>query len=215
MMTPDKIEEILERYEPLREKNNEFRREYLCEVLNNSDLSIIPEFTPQIQSEIVKEVPRPAFYDSYVSMDIGFKDLTVVLFGFYDFKNGAIVIEDEFVQDGTTLLMDVFAKNIKAKEEKLWTNEMSGEFKPPTLRVADNNNLIMLNQLTYEQNLLFVPTRKDNKESALNTLRMKVANRQILIHPRCKTLIYHLKNGSWNKRKKNLLVVPTRATMTR
>lgn len=201
MLSPQTVEEIISRYEPLREKNPEFRREYLCEVLNNSELAIIPEFTPEIEKEIVKEVLRPPFYDSYVSMDIGGKDLTVVLFAYYDFKNAVTVIEDELVQDGSVLLLDQFAKDIKKKEENLWTNKLSGEFKPPLIRVADNNNLIMLNHLTDKENLLFIPTKKDQKEGHLNRVRMKIANKQILIHPRCKTLIYHLKNGSWKKNK--------------
>lgn len=208
MMTPEKIEEIIERYEPLREKNSEFRREYLCEVINNSDLSIIPEFTPEIQKEIVKEVERPPFYDAYVSMDIGGKDLFVVLFGYYDFKNGCIVIEDEISQDGSAMLLDVFAKDIKKKEEALWTNKSTAEFKPPTLRVADNNNMVMLNHLSYKENILFVPTKKDNKDGYLNTVRMKIANKQIIINPRCETLIYHLKNGAWNKAKSDFARSP-------
>jgi Terminase large subunit, T4likevirus-type, N-terminal len=201
LISKSKIQEIIDRY-PSREKDPEFRREYLCEVINGGDLSIIPEFTEEIQEAIIKDIPRPPFYDAYVSLDIGFKDLTVVLFGYFDFKNGAIVIEDEISQDGKTLLMDVFAKNIRAKEESLWTSPLSGEFKPPHLRVADNNNLIMLNQLTYQHNIQFIPTAKDNKEAALNTLRMKIANKQIYINPRCKTLIYHLRNGSWAKNRK-------------
>ncbi len=201
LITEDKIRAIIDRY-PLKEKDPEFRREYLCEVINGGDLSVIPEFTDEIQAEVIKEWVRPAFYDAYVSMDIGFRDLTVVLFGYYDFKNGLIVIEDEIAQSGSTLLLDKFAKDIRDKEEKLWTNPMSGEFKPPYLRVADNNNLIMLNQLSINHGIQFVPTRKDNKEAALNTLRMKIANKQIIIHPRCKTLIYHLRNASWNKARK-------------
>lgn len=201
MMTPEKIEEILQRYEPLREQNPEFRREYLCEIRNNDELAVIPEFTSEIEAEIVKEVERPPFFDSYVSMDIGGKDLTVVLFAYYDFKNGVVVIEDEIKQEGSSLLLDKFAQLIKSKEEKLWTSPLSGEFKPPYMRVADNNNIIMLNNLTYDQNLLFIPTKKDQKEGHLNKVRMMIAAKQILIHPRCETLIYHIRNGRWNKQK--------------
>lgn len=207
MITQATLQEVIDDF-PLGEKDPEFRREYLCEVVNGGDLAIIPEFTPEIQQEVIKELIRPPFYDAYVSMDIGFKDLTVVLFGYYDFKNGVIVIEDELSQDGKTLLMDVFSRDIKKKEERLWTNEMSGEFKPPYIRIADNNNLIMLNQLTYQHNLSFIPTAKDNKEAALNTVRMKVANKQIMIHPRCKTLIYHLRDGRWNKNRKDFVRSP-------
>lgn len=207
LITQDKVQEIIDRY-PLKEKDPEFRREYLCEVINGGELSIIPEFTEEIQAEVVKELQRPPFYDAYVSMDIGARDLTVVLFGYYDFKNGVIVIEDEISQDGMTMLLDVFSRDIKKKEEGLWTNPMSGEFHPPYLRVADNNNLIMLNQLTFQYNLQFIPTAKDNKDAAIATLRVKMANKQIFIHPRCKTLIYHLRNGSWTKNKKEFARSP-------
>ncbi len=202
LISKEKVQTIIDRY-PLKALDPEFRREYLCEVINGGDLAIIPEFTEDIQTAIVKEPVRPPFYDAYVSMDIGFKDLTVVLFGYYDFKNAAIVIEDELVQNGAQLLMNAFSKAIKDKENKLWTNPLTGDFKPPYLRIADNNNQIMLNQLTYDHGLQFIPTRKDNKEAALNTVRMKIANKQIIIHPRCKTLIYHLKNGSWNRARKD------------
>lgn len=207
LLSKAKIQEIISRY-PLREKDPEFRREYLCEVVNNSELSIISEFTEEIQAETIKEVPRPPFYDAYASMDIGFKDLTVVLFGYWDFKNGLLVIEDELVQDGRTLLINKFAVDIKKKEESLWTSPLSGEFRPPYMRVSDNNNLIMLNQLTYDHNLLFIPTAKDNKDAYLNNVKMIIANKQIIIHPRCKTLIYHLRNGSWTRTMKDFARSP-------
>lgn len=207
LITPQTLEEVLIDF-PLGVEDPEFRREYMCELIRGGDLSIIPEFTDSIQREIIKEFDRPPFYDAYVSLDIGFKDLTVVLFGYYDFKNGVIVIEDELIQNGMSMLLDAFSRDIKKKEEKLWTHPLSGEFRPPYLRVADNNNLIMLNQLTYQHNLTFIPTAKDNKTAALNTLRMKIANKQIMIHPRCKTLIYHLINGSWNKAKKEFARSP-------
>ncbi len=206
-LSQQKIQEIINRY-PGKEKDPEFRREYLCEVINNGDLSIIPEFSTEIEAEICKPWQRPPFFDSYVSMDIGFKDLTVVLFGYYDFKNHLIVIEDEYIVNGVALLANNFAQEVKKREEALWTHPMSGEFKAPYMRVADNNNPIFLNELSYTHNLLFVSTAKDNKEAALNKLRMKVAAKQILINPRCKTLIYHMRNGSWDKNRKDFARSP-------
>jgi len=207
LLSQAKIQEIIERY-PLKEKDDEFRREYLCEVINNSKSMIIGEFTEEIQKEVIKEVPRPPFFDAYASMDIGFKDLTVVLFGYWDFKNGLLVIEDELKQDGRTLLIPVFAKDILKKEETLWTSPLSGEYKPPYKRVADNNNPIMLNQLSYDHNVLFIPTEKDNKDAYLNNVKTLIANKQLIIHPRCKTLIYHLQNGTWAKNGKDFARSP-------
>lgn len=218
MISQAKIASIINRY-PDKEKDAEFRREYLCEIVNNTDMAIIPEFTKELEALVVKEVPTPPFYDAYVGMDIGGKDLTVVLFGYYDFKNARTIIQDELVfgqrgnartgneDRGFTIRpefrIDIFAKMVMQKEQELWTNKMSGEFKAPYLRVADNNNVIFLNDLTYAYNLQFVPTRKDDKDAVLNTVRVQLADEKIIIHPRCKTLIYHLKNGTWAKNKKD------------
>lgn len=218
MLSANKVKEIINRY-PLKEKDPEFRREYLCEIVNFSDMMIVPEFTTELQEKIVKESVVPPFIDAYVAMDIGGKDLTVVLFGYYDFKNGRTVIQDELVfgqkgnsrtgseEAGFTLRpefrIDEFARLVMKKENQLWTNPMSGEFKPPYLRISDNNNVIFLNDLMYKHNLTFIPTRKDNKDAALNTMRVMLAEEKIIIHPRCTTLIHHLKNGTWAKNKKD------------
>lgn len=208
LLSAEKIQEIINRY-PRKEKDPEFRREYLCEVVPGSELSVVPEFTEELEKKIVREHPRPPFFDGYVSMDIGGKDLTVLLFGYYDFKNGLTVIEDELVFHKKTDDMilnsrnDKIAEAIRKKEESLWTSPLSGEFKPPYLRVADNNNLILLNDLQYQYNLLFIPTRKDNREAALNTMRVQLAEEKIIINPKCTTLIFHLKNGTWATNKKD------------
>jgi len=131
-------------------------------------------------------------------MDIGSKDLTVVLFAYYDFKNGVLVVEDEIVMNGPSMTTDKLAAEIKAKEKKLWTNPVTLEVQPPLLRVADNN-LIMINDLRRLHDISFIPTKKDDKIAALNTLRMKIANREIYINPRCKTLVAHIRHATWNK----------------
>lgn len=208
LISKAKLQSIIDRY-PLKEKDPEFRREYLCEVVGGGELSVIPEFDDNLEAKIVKDVPRPAFFDAYASMDIGGADLTVILFGYYDFKNGRTVIEDELVFHKKTdktiekFRIDSLAAAINKKEQDLWTSKLSGEFKPPYLRIADNNNIILLNDLSYQYNLRFIPTRKDNREAALNTMRVKLAEEKIIIHPRCKVLIYHLRNAMWAKNKKD------------
>lgn len=202
MMTQDKIERIISRY-PMKEKSPEFRREYLCEVIIDSEKAVVPEFSKEIQDQCIKVWPRPPFYDSYVSMDIGFNDLTVVLFGYYDFKNAVTVIEDEYYINGPELRSDVLAEAIRKKEEELYTSPITGEMKPPYMRVADNNNLILLNDLIHNHDITFIPTRKDDKEAALNNLRMKVASGRVIINPKCKVLIHHLKNATWDKNRKS------------
>jgi hypothetical protein len=81
LITTKDIQDVINDF-PLGEKDPEFRREYLCEVINGGDLSIVPEFTVEIQEETIKELRRPPFYDAYVSMDIGFKSCFIWLLRF-------------------------------------------------------------------------------------------------------------------------------------
>jgi hypothetical protein len=164
----------------------DFKREYLVEMVTSEDDAVIPEFTPVLEQTIAKEWPRPVYFDSYVAMDIGSKDLTVALFGYYDFLAGKIIIEDEVVLSGKKMLTDSLAELIKLKESSLWTHPMTGQIKEPSLRVADNNNLILLNDLAVKHNISFIPTLKDNADAALNNMRMLLRSERIIINPRCK-----------------------------
>ena len=192
------IQEMINEY-PEGIDDPEFKRECMNITPKNSNLSIVPEFDDEIEKEIcVDSWPRPPFYDAYVSMDIGFKDLTVVLFGYYDFDNGVTVIEDEIVMNGHKMTTDKLAELIKNKEKELWTDKLTNEFKKPHLRISDNN-LIVINDLQKLHGLSFLPTQKDNKELQVNKLRMEIAGYQIYINNKCKTLISHLKYGKWSK----------------
>lgn len=179
-----------------------FRREYMCEMIVDQERAVIPEFTKELQEEIVKPWPRPPYYDSYTAMDIGFKDLTFVLFAYYDFRNDKIIIEDELVMSGQQMTTDKLAEGVKEKEKAIWKNPLDpydqGESKDVYLRVSDNN-LIVLNDLNRLHDLVFLPTDKDDADAALNQLRMKLASKKIIIHPRCVNLISHLENAIWNK----------------
>lgn len=208
LLSRAKIREIIDRY-ARKEKDPEFRREYLVEIVSTSDLSVIPEFTEDLEAKICCEVDRPPFYDTYVSMDIGGKDMTALIFGYYDFRNARLVIEDELVFHKQTdnaiesSRNDLIAEAIRKKEESLWTSTLSGEFKKPYLRIADNNNVILLNDLSYQYGLTFLPTRKDQREAAINNMRVWLSGERVIIHPRCTTLIAHLKHAMWATNKKD------------
>jgi len=179
-----------------------FKQEYECKLISDSDLSIVPEFTEKVQKEIISEWPMPNFCDKYVAMDIGFKDMTVVLFGFYDFQNAVLVIQDEISINGAKMTTEHLAKLIKDKEAELWTNHATGEKEDPYIRVSDNN-LIVLNDLDRLHQIYFQPTRKDNKEAAINAMRIEIQAQRIIINPKCETLIHHLERGVWTKNRKD------------
>lgn len=186
-------------------KSIEFRREFLCEIIRSvTDGSAVPEFDDALQAILVKETKKPAFYDCYVAMDIGGKDLTAVLFGYYDFLTSKIVVEDEIVMDFKEQHNTVkrLAEMIVKVEETRWTDPLTQEQKTPLIRVSDINYIVMDEIRRASQNkLMFVPVKKEDKEAVVNNLRVMLTSEKIIINPRCTNLIRHLKNVKWAKGK--------------
>lgn len=183
--------------------NSQFRREYLCEMIKDEEMSVLPEVDEDLLLQIVKEPEIPAFYNRYVAMDIGFKDLTVVLFGYYDFKEDKIVIQDEIVKNGKQIHLPVFTKELQDKEQELWLNPLTNELIKPDLRVSDINPFVIQEiniaskQHNYSHPIDFAIASKDDKLAHINKLRVMLSNKKILINPKCETLIRHLKHCKW------------------
>lgn len=190
--------------------SEETRRELFCEIIKDAKTSVIPEFNKKLEKEIVKEWPKPPFFDSYEAMDIGGKDWTAVLYAYYDFRANRLIIEDEtvldFQQEGVNTKKLV--EEINKKEKQLWTNPISQEYRKPYLRVSDidylfTNEILNQSKLLFKQEewINFQITKKDHLEAAINNLRVLIASKKIIIHPRCTNLIRHLNNVKWNKSK--------------
>lgn len=185
----DKIKEEYAR-EAGGENSADWRREYLLEAIASDDNLVIPEFSEQAETELVGTISRPSNSDLYVGMDLGFIDDTALVFGWWDFGNARLVIEDELIikkQNSSEL-----AAQIRSKETELW-----GE-RAPYKRVADHNNPQLIYDLSSLHKLPFTPANKDSgKEPMINKLRLALQGRQILIHPRCKNLRTQLKFCRW------------------
>jgi hypothetical protein len=173
------------------------KRELLCMIIKDSNTAVIPEMTDELTKKIVKEWPKPPFFDAYVAMDLGFVDLTVVVFGYYDFRAAKIIIEDEIVIKGTEMHLPSFTKKLEETEEKLWCNPLTNEMKP-VKRVSDINYIVMKEiSRASDGKITFEATKKDDNEAAINKLRVLLNSEQIIINPKCQTLIRHLKNVKW------------------
>lgn len=200
MLSAKDIEELKE--ELGGENSDEFRREMLCHILKNPQTSVIPEFTHQLKLELVKDWPKPPHYDSYESMDLGFKDLTVVLFAYYDFRADKLIVEDEICIKGEDLHLDKFSIQIKDKEDELWTNILTNEVNRPKSRVSDIDYIVLQEIARHSNNeITFKAANKYDKEASINNLRILLSNKKIMINPKCTTLIRHLENVRWDKRK--------------
>ncbi len=191
------IKEALSEY-PNGADDPMFRREYLCEIIRDSEKSILPSFNSANEKIIVTaNYEVPVFCDRYVGLDIGGNDLTVAVFGYYDYMNATLVIQDEYVCDGSTNTQ-ILAENIKRIEKELWTNPLDKSVVAPYKRVADSNNKILLTDLQKLHDIFFSVTKKDKREAALNSLDVAISQHKLIINPKCLHLIYHLKNAEWN-----------------
>lgn len=205
LLSKEQIDKIIKRY-PGGVMDDSFRREYLCEMIKDASKSVFPEVNDALLKEIVREYPRPSHFTPYVGMDVGFKDLTVVLFGYHDFRTNKIIIEDEIVKKGEDLRLKDFTEEIWQKEAQLWTNIYTNEKIDPKVRVSDIEPIVT--QEIYHHSgkrLYFTPVRKEAgfKAPLVNNARMMLVNKQVVIHPRCKTFISHLKNGRWANNSKD------------
>jgi hypothetical protein len=177
-----------------------WQREFMCNDIVSDDRLVIPEFDNLTEAMCVKDWEAPKRRDRYVSMDIGFVDFTGILFAYLDYNNGKLVIEDEGLLNGMKTTSTEIAKIIKDKEAALWQDPTTKLENPPYMRVSDDD-LIVLKELQVQHKLQFSPTRKDGKEAAIDDLRNKIRAQKIIIHPRCKNLIFQLKTATWNKKR--------------
>lgn len=207
MLSKEDVDEIISRY-PGGVTNTKFRREYLCEIIKDESLAVLPEVDDLLLSKIVKTWETPPFYSRYVSMDIGFRDMTVVLYGYYDFKSDRVIIQDEIVKVGQEIHLPDFTKELQDKEAELWTNILVHELMKPDVRVSDINPFVLQEISIYSKKnnpmhpIDFSMASKTDKLANINKLRVMLANEKIIIDPKCQTLIRHIKHCKWKDRSK-------------
>ncbi|MDE2099542.1 MAG: hypothetical protein KGL39_19980 [Patescibacteria group bacterium] len=187
-------------------------REYMTKWVTDPTKTIIPEWSDDYARRVERDEFFP-YYHKYAGLDTGVRDKTVGVFGFYDFKRAALIVESEFVLVDSGVRTDRIAELTKENERLLGYQSVHhpdpkfpnlSDYERMRLRVADNNNLILVNDLDAKYGLNFFPTHKDELAAMINELRLWVKAGRILVNPVCKELIGCLKNGIWDKNKKEL-----------
>jgi len=182
-------------------KSTVFKREYLAQIVVETNKAILPSFSKIDEADLVQTVVFPTqrddirFYpDTYVGMDLGFRDLTVALFGYWDYPNARIVIQSELVWKDKQATTSNIASDIKQMEKKLWGREAG--------RRTCDNDLRFIHDIKNEHGIRFFKTAKDNKEAQVNMLNIMLNDGQIVIDPSCKTLLAHMKYGIWKENRR-------------
>lgn len=172
-----------------------WRREYLCAIVTDANSAIVAEWKTSYIEDRQRDVYWP-FYHKYVAMDLGVKDQTAAIFGYYDFLRAQLVIEEEFVMSGVQMTTERLKAKIQATELAVF-----GEQYKPYLRISDNNNPLLIQDLSHLHGLHFLPTDKGTLEEMINALKMMVHRGQIIVKPNCKQLAGCLQYGVWDKRR--------------
>lgn len=186
-----------------------WRREGLALFVVDETRALVPEFE-RLEDAVVGVVDRPRFFDAYVVGDLGYVDLTVLLFGYWHFELALLVVEDEVVLRRPT--SDDVHRAAAAKERELWGGQepLVRAVDAPAITVADLRRLQPPTPGRDEDD----PARwhavaHDELEAALNALRLRITRGGIVIHPRCRTLRAHLRAGVWNSQRTSFARVET------
>lgn len=163
-------------------------REAYCQRVVDRSALVVPEFLDSRDTCVTETVDPDPKLDLYTAGDLGYEDLTVFLFGYYDFLRDVDVVQDELVARRTN--SDEIARMVYAKEQQLWGD------REPHLRAADGPK-ITLASLDYAGRQFAMPP-KQHKQANINQMRVRIANQKLEIDPRCKQLIAHLKSATWN-----------------
>lgn len=169
------------------------RREYFNELIVDAEFAIVPEYSKDLIGVYTKD-GFDEYYHKYVSMDIGVKDLTAIIFATYNFKQAKLYIQDEIIINGNDVTTANIANLVKQKELELGCK--------PYRRISDNNNLILLQDLGSAFDLHFAPTSKDTLIAMVNELRLWVKDKRIIVDPKCKHVAGCLEFGVWDTNKK-------------
>lgn len=175
-------------------KTTTARREYFCEFVTDASLAVLPEFPragEEGRDEVVHESVRPEFFDTYVAMDPGMKDRTGILYAYWDYRRGKLVIEHESLLQGPSTL--AIANEVMEKEWTLWRGVA------PQLRVSDVEKRLILD-LNERHQLRFIQAQKQDSLGAINLVRNMIQTRELEIHPRCVHLIRQCENAIWNNK---------------
>lgn len=172
-----------------------FKREYLCMVVRDQSLVVLPDWTVANISEVL--LPDHMFM--HVTIDWGgVKDKTCAVLHYYDYLKDTDVFWDERVWEPNTPSSVIIegAKEMEAEFLKIRdTHKIESRFIDAPYQFVRVD--LLQEPYCYEAS---VPTKPDWKAS-VNILNNRFKTGKALIHPRCQFLILSARSGMLNKTK--------------
>lgn len=177
------------------EKSAKARREYFCEFVIDTDFQIIPEWNDKYVQP-AKRDKNWKYWFKYLSLDPGWTDFSVCIFGWYNWSTKTLIIAGEIMLKSPEQTTDLLAQTIIAKEKELFEG---AEVKK---RISDNNAPSLLRDFTLRHKLYFSPVEsKTLLEVMVSDVREVVKDGRLLVDPSCLQLLGCLRNGVFTKTK--------------
>lgn len=171
------------------------QREYFCRFVIDSDFQIIPEW----HDKYIQDVQRDKnwkYWFKYLSLDPGWTDFSICLFGWYNRSLKKLFIKGEVMSKSPEQTTRILADKIKAKEKEIFEG---AEIKK---RISDNNDPKLLRDFNIEHKLYFSPVEsKTQLEVMVSDVRELVKDDGLVVDPACTQLIGCLRNGVFTKTK--------------
>lgn len=172
-------------------------REAMCRLdVCDEESLVVPEF---VEEKNVAICQRPEWIQPVISVDLAYKDFSAALYGYVDFERQKLIIEDEVVvrNKNTKEIADIFSQ----KEKELWNNHKK---KRKIDRFGDTT---LQQRIDLEQLYRFYlrEVEKYDVDEAIAAMRTSIGIGKIIINPKCKNLIFQLKNGLWNDRRTDFI----------
>jgi len=165
-----------------------WRREYLCQEIADESSLVIPEFNEVIHVGLMPDDLKQKQRDAYVGIDLGFHDHTGATVGVFDHHENMLYVENEAWLNAAN--SQELVKDFRKAEEVLSKHHK-------IIRRVSDNDLQMIHDFNSLYKYSVLPVQKNNKEAAVNLLRIRFQENKIKINPRCKNLIYQLRVGMW------------------
>lgn len=163
-------------------------REAYCHRIVDPDGLVYPDW--DAETMVRQAPPTPQHVARYISVDVGYEDLSVALFGWHDWQSDVLWVVDELVLHRAT--SDELARALKQREIALWGGT------PAHRRVADGQNITVATLAKIAEAEYSAP-RKTTLHAMVNQVRVGLTNGRVCISPTCKVLVSHVKNARWNR----------------
>ena len=163
----------------------DFRREYLCQIVRDRSIVIIPDF----DDSHISPLAEPGLnMNLEVFIDWGgVRDKTAALLMGYEFLTGMDYVIDEMVWDHNTPT-ELIVKDIRKK----WKDHAIGTY------YADVPGQLKIDLANSHKFPVVIPIKAD-WEAAINGMANRFTQRKVLINPRCKMTIETARSGVFNK----------------